>query len=104
VGVACLALVGAAFGVASADRIGNFVDNQYTAFVTLGGAQGEPTASRLETGAGNRYDYWRIAVDAWQAHPIAGVGAGGYEWSMAGLLTRFKQRLRRVAGTLPARR
>jgi tetratricopeptide (TPR) repeat protein len=78
-GVACLALVAAAFGVASADRIGTFLDTQYTAFVTLGGTQGEPTASRLATGAGNRYDYWRIAVDTWQAHPIAGVGAGGYD-------------------------
>jgi len=79
VAVACLALVGAAVGVASADRIGGYVDRQYTAFVTLGGPQGEPTASRLATGAGNRYDYWRIAVDAWRAHPIAGVGAGGYD-------------------------
>jgi len=79
VAVACLALVGAAFGVASADRIGSFLDRQYTAFVTLGGPHGEPTASRLASGAGNRYDYWRIAVDAWQTHPIAGVGAGGYD-------------------------
>jgi UDP-GlcNAc:undecaprenyl-phosphate GlcNAc-1-phosphate transferase len=79
IGVACLALAGAAFAVASADRIGGFVDRQYTAFVTLGGPQGEPTASRLATGAGNRYDYWRIAVSTWRAHPIAGVGAGGYD-------------------------
>ncbi len=78
-GVACLALVGAAVGVASADRIGGFLDRQYTAFVTLGGPQGEPTASRLATGAGNRYDYWRIAVDAFRAHPLVGVGAGGYD-------------------------
>lgn len=79
VGVAALALVGAGIGVASAARIGDFVDRQYTAFVTLGGPQGEPTASRLATGAGNRYDYWRIAVDTWQARPLAGVGAGGYD-------------------------
>jgi len=78
-GVACLALAAAAAGVASADRIGGFLDTQYTAFVTLGGAQGEPTASRLATGAGNRYDYWRIALNTWLAHPLAGVGAGGYD-------------------------
>jgi UDP-N-acetylmuramyl pentapeptide phosphotransferase/UDP-N-acetylglucosamine-1-phosphate transferase len=78
-GVAVLALAGAAAGVASADRIGSFVDHQYTVFVTLGGPQGEPTASRLASGAGNRYDYWRIAVDAWRTHPLAGVGAGGYD-------------------------
>ncbi|MFP5362080.1 MAG: O-antigen ligase family protein [Thermoleophilia bacterium] len=78
-GVTALGLAGAVAGVASAERIGGFLDRQYTAFVTLGGSQGEPTASRLATGAGNRYDYWRIAVDAWQAHPLAGVGAGGYD-------------------------
>ncbi len=78
-GVAGLALVGVVVAIASADRIGAFADRQYTAFVTLGGPQGEPTASRLATGAGNRYDYWRVAVDAWRAHPVAGVGAGGYD-------------------------
>ncbi len=78
-GVAALALGGAIAGVAAAERIGAFLDHQYAAFVTLGGPQGEPTASRLATGAGNRYDYWRIAVDAFQAHPLLGVGAGGYD-------------------------
>ena len=78
-GVAAIALVAAGAGAISADRIANFLDRQYTAFVTLGGPQGEPTASRLATGAGNRYDYWRIAVDTWRSHPLAGVGAGGYD-------------------------
>jgi len=79
VGLAALACGGAAAGVASADRLGGFLDRQYTAFVTLGGPPGETSASRLATGAGNRYDYWRIALDAWRAHPLAGVGAGGYD-------------------------
>jgi UDP-GlcNAc:undecaprenyl-phosphate/decaprenyl-phosphate GlcNAc-1-phosphate transferase len=78
-GLAVLALSAAVAGVASADRLGGFLDRQYSAFVTLGGAQGEPTAARLASGAGNRYDYWRIALDAWWAHPLAGVGAGGYD-------------------------
>ena len=78
-GVAALALAGAVAGVVSADRIAGFLDTQYSAFTTLGGPQGEPTASRLATGAGNRYDYWQIATDAWRANPIVGVGAGGYD-------------------------
>jgi UDP-N-acetylmuramyl pentapeptide phosphotransferase/UDP-N-acetylglucosamine-1-phosphate transferase/tetratricopeptide (TPR) repeat protein len=78
-GVAVLALVAAGAGLASVGGITNFLDRQYTAFVTLSGAQGEPTASRLATGAGNRYEYWRIAIDAFRAHPVAGVGAGGYD-------------------------
>ncbi len=78
-GVAALAVAGAVAAVVSADRIAGFADRQYMAFVTLGGPRGEPTASRLASGAGNRYDYWRVAADAWRAHPVAGVGAGGYD-------------------------
>ena len=78
-GLSSVALVGALAGFASADRAAGFVERQYTAFVTLGGQQGEPTASRLSTGAGNRYDYWRIAAHAWRSRPLVGVGAGGYD-------------------------
>ncbi|HEV2060395.1 MAG TPA: MraY family glycosyltransferase [Solirubrobacteraceae bacterium] len=75
-----LALVAAVAGIASAPRIADFSERQYRAFVTLGGQQGgEPSASRLATGAGNRYDYWRIAVHAWRGDPVVGVGAGGYD-------------------------
>ncbi|MEA2157610.1 MAG: hypothetical protein QOE11_3750 [Solirubrobacteraceae bacterium] len=79
VGMSAVALVGAVAAIASAGRAAHFLDHQYKAFVTLGGEQGEATASRLSTGAGNRYDYWRIAEHAWRAHPIVGVGAGGYD-------------------------
>ncbi|HWY89569.1 MAG TPA: O-antigen ligase family protein [Solirubrobacteraceae bacterium] len=34
--------------------------------------------SRLLSGEGNRYDYWRIAWRIWRAHPLLGVGAGNY--------------------------
>jgi O-antigen ligase len=34
--------------------------------------------SRLVSGGGNRYDYWRVAVDEWTERPLAGVGAGNY--------------------------
>jgi O-antigen ligase len=37
-----------------------------------------PVQSRLASGGGNRYDYWRVAVKEWAAHPIEGVGAGNY--------------------------
>ncbi|MEY2517388.1 MAG: hypothetical protein QOJ89_4746 [bacterium] len=78
-GVALLALVAAGTAVVSAGRIASFADRQYESFVTLGGGAGEPTAGRLASGAGHRYDYWRVAIDAWRAHPVAGVGAGGYD-------------------------
>ncbi len=79
IGVTTLAVLAAAAGVASAGRIASFVDRQYTAFVTLGGTQAASDSSRLATGAGNRYDYWRVALDAWHERPIIGVGAGGYD-------------------------
>ena len=78
-GVAALAVLTVAAGVASAGPIADYADRQYHAFVTLGGSQGEPTSSRLASGAGNRYDYWRVAVDAWREHPVKGIGAGGYD-------------------------
>ena len=37
-------------------------------------------AARLETLQSNRYAYWRVAVRAFRAQPIRGVGAGG--WSV----------------------
>jgi UDP-GlcNAc:undecaprenyl-phosphate GlcNAc-1-phosphate transferase len=79
-GLVTLLAVGAAVaGVASTSRIADYVDRQYDTFVTLGGLAGEPTGSRLVAGAGNRYDYWRVAVDAWRDDPVLGIGAGGYD-------------------------
>ena len=37
-----------------------------------------PVSNRLLSGSGARYDYWRIAVEAWRDKPLAGLGAGGY--------------------------
>ena len=77
-----LALLGVA--ALEQERIRSTADEQYTAFVRLGvEPQGSSAAvaptSRLVSGAGTRYDYWRIAWGAWKDHPIAGLGAGGYD-------------------------
>lgn len=46
---------------------------------TAGGSSSSSASySRLLSGEGNRYDYWRIAWRVWRAHPILGVGAGNY--------------------------
>jgi O-Antigen ligase len=39
-------------------------------------------ASRLTSVESRRYDYWRVGLDAFLAHPVAGLGAGGFrvEW------------------------
>lgn len=76
------AIVAAAMSLASMGRIADTLDRQYTTFVRLsiepqgsGGVQ----SSRLMSGAGNRYDYWRIAWGVWREAPLQGVGAGNYD-------------------------
>src|SRR5205085_280310 len=40
------------------------------------------TPTRLASAESNRYAYWRVAIAAFAAHPLAGVGSGGFrqEW------------------------
>jgi UDP-N-acetylmuramyl pentapeptide phosphotransferase/UDP-N-acetylglucosamine-1-phosphate transferase len=78
--VAAIAIVGV--GLASAGRIADQVSTQWTAFTNLGDTSVVPqstSSSRLVSGAGTRYDYWRIALDAFADHPLEGVGAGNYD-------------------------
>jgi O-antigen ligase len=45
-----------------------------------GYAQGEPHGSRLASGLGsNRYDFYRVALDEFVAHPILGIGADNFQ-------------------------
>jgi hypothetical protein len=67
----------------SVHRIERDVRNQWHAFTHLAGSSGAATSSsasesRLSSGAGNRYDYWSIAWQVWEEHPLLGVGAGNY--------------------------
>ncbi len=67
----------------SAQRIDRSVRNQWHAFTHLaepGSSSVTSSAgqSRLLSGAGNRYDYWRIAWRVWRSNPAIGVGAGNY--------------------------
>ncbi len=81
--VAVAAVAALAVGIGSAGRVSDYVDRQYDAFVHLK----DPTAtiapggegSRLLTGAGNRYDYWRVAWSGFKERPVLGVGAGNYD-------------------------
>jgi UDP-GlcNAc:undecaprenyl-phosphate GlcNAc-1-phosphate transferase len=75
--IAALATLGA--GVANAGRIADELSTQWTAFTSLGVRPGAPSATRLVSGAGTRYDYWRIALDTLADHPLTGVGAGNYD-------------------------
>ncbi|MDO9356964.1 MAG: O-antigen ligase family protein [Solirubrobacteraceae bacterium] len=82
-----LAAVSAVALLVSAGKVADKVSNQWDAFteIPLAGAApvftdpAESAGSRLASGAGNRYEYWRVAVEAFKAHPIGGVGAGNYD-------------------------
>jgi UDP-GlcNAc:undecaprenyl-phosphate/decaprenyl-phosphate GlcNAc-1-phosphate transferase len=77
-------LVALGLALASAGRIDRDVRKQWHAFthLTEPGAGGTASAaashSRLLSGGGHRYDYWRIAWRVWKANPVLGVGAGNY--------------------------
>jgi UDP-GlcNAc:undecaprenyl-phosphate GlcNAc-1-phosphate transferase len=67
----------------SAHRVDRDVRNQWHSFTHLtapgsGAGASAATQSRLLSGGGNRYDYWRIAWRVWREHPVLGVGAGNY--------------------------
>lgn len=86
ISAAVLATVGVAAlvaGTVNAGRIADRVGDQYQAFVRLSEPTGSivptGTSSRLVSGAGNRYDYWRVAWDAFKDAPVRGVGAGNYD-------------------------
>jgi UDP-GlcNAc:undecaprenyl-phosphate GlcNAc-1-phosphate transferase len=64
-------------------RIEHSARGQWHAFTNLAPPSAGATAStagqsRLLSGGGNRYDYWRIAWRVWRENPILGVGAGNY--------------------------
>ena len=62
------------------------------AFVATSGEQIKGAdAARLRSVDSNRYAYWRIAVDTFTAHPVAGVGSGGFgtEWVRERKLPEF---------------
>ena len=71
-----LGLATATVIVAGSATIEKHIHNQYEAFVRLSPGSG---SSRLFSGAGNRYDYWRVALLEFRSAPVDGVGAGNYD-------------------------
>jgi tetratricopeptide (TPR) repeat protein len=73
-------VVPVAVAIARAPRLERTARQQWHAFVHLGAAEGGTSTSqtRLFSGAGNRYDYWRVAWHVFTGQPAIGVGAGNY--------------------------
>ncbi|HEX8073600.1 MAG TPA: O-antigen ligase family protein [Thermoleophilaceae bacterium] len=84
------ALVAVAAGTVAADP-GRRVDDFKKAPVLPGPERGF-VARHLASGEGNgRYQFWSAGVDAFEAEPVRGIGAGGYEawWAREGSLPYF---------------
>jgi UDP-N-acetylmuramyl pentapeptide phosphotransferase/UDP-N-acetylglucosamine-1-phosphate transferase len=71
------AVVVLALSVAAVEDPVGKVREEYRAFVELEDETDDP--SRFTSGGGNRYDYWRIAVDQFADNPVKGIGAGNYD-------------------------
>ena len=77
----CVVLLPAGVAAIKLGSIERTARDQWHAFVHLSDAGSSSAAAaqtRLLSGAGNRYDYWRIAWHVFTGHPAVGVGAGGY--------------------------
>jgi hypothetical protein len=60
-------------------RITHEVNRQYEVFTHPGqSVSAASSTTRLTSGAGNRYDLWRVAWNDFTDHPINGVGAGNW--------------------------
>jgi hypothetical protein len=75
--ITVITLIGVAGAFANPGQRIDQVQNQYETFTSLQSTVSEG-GSRLASGGGNRYDYWRVAVKQFETHPINGVGAGNY--------------------------
>lgn len=70
-----VALAGAAVAVANADRIYDRVHDG----VSSDDSDSFDTGPRITSSfTDKRSDYWRVAVDVFEEHPVAGVGTGSY--------------------------
>jgi tetratricopeptide (TPR) repeat protein len=77
--IALVALLGVvAGGLIAAGNPVNRIKHSWHSF--KGGYAGGATGSRLASGLGsNRYDFYRVALNEFAAHPLAGIGADNFQ-------------------------
>lgn len=66
----------------SATRVSDTLSTQWESFSNVPAAGQAPladTGSRLASGSGNRYEYWRVAIKAFEEDPLRGTGAGNFD-------------------------
>ncbi|MFN2471270.1 MAG: O-antigen ligase family protein [Gaiellaceae bacterium] len=75
--IACLASVTAFF--VQVERPRSFLGDKWGDFKTM--PEREEGSSHLVNLGSNRYDFWRVALEDFRDHPLAGIGARG--WSVS---------------------
>ena len=70
-------VAGFAAFVVRVDHPVGWLDTRWHDFKTL--PQTETASSHLLSLGSNRYDFWRVAVDEFREHPLAGIGARGWD-------------------------
>jgi O-antigen ligase len=71
-----LSAAGCALFFAHVHHPGRFVEDKWRSFKQL--KVDDRTSTHLLSLGSNRYDFWRVAVARFEAHPVAGVGARGF--------------------------
>lgn len=76
-----LVLVGGLVAAAvSYDRVADSVESRLDTFASDASGENTQTGARLsQVTADKRYDYWKVAWEAFREQPVAGIGAAGYE-------------------------
>ena len=73
-----IVVAGLAGGLAIAGNPVHRVNRAWDEFKQVG-APNPDASGRLAAGFGGaRYDYYRVALDVWKEHPVAGIGAGNF--------------------------
>jgi hypothetical protein len=70
-------LVGGGIAIADSARVERFVSRQWHDFLRPAGQPSQ--SSRLGSAKGPRSDFYRVALDGFEAHPWRGTGSGGFE-------------------------
>lgn len=77
--IAALAVAGVVAALVAIGNPATWIDDRWEDFKSSGYSQVEEGGNRFGGSLGsNRYDFWRVALDAFRDHPVAGLGADNY--------------------------
>ena len=79
VGLAVVAVVAVVGGLAAIGNPASYAKSKWDDFRNL--ESRTSTSLRLTSTGGQRYDLWRVAIDEFTHHPLAGVGMNNYAFS-----------------------